>query len=133
MLVLTAPTPCTSIEKPDLNRFPGFVKATRTVGTIGQGECMFIPALWSHQVYTAECDNVAINFWYHPTVARGGVALFNLLNKQLFGRKMALAENAKMLVTCLLVALVALVVLLLAAAALLLMLLLLVLVLVPRR
>jgi hypothetical protein len=72
------------IERPDLERFPGFAHATRYTGTIESGDCLFLPALWTHQVYTGGCTNIGVNMWYRPIVARPVQLLHNLVHAHLF-------------------------------------------------
>lgn len=51
------------IDNPDLTRFPDFVKATRYECVLEEGDILFIPALWFHNVISLEFS-VAINiFW----------------------------------------------------------------------
>ena len=52
-------------EKPDLERYPLFSKAHAFVGLMEEGDVLFIPALWFHNMQALEFS-VAVNlFWKH--------------------------------------------------------------------
>jgi hypothetical protein len=72
------------IERPDFKKYPRFVNATRYTGVVEAGDCLYLPTLWTHQVYTGKCDNIGINMWYRPTVQRPVVLLHNLVHTHLF-------------------------------------------------
>ncbi|KAK2153919.1 hypothetical protein LSH36_281g03066 [Paralvinella palmiformis] len=56
--------------KPDLKRFPNFKSARPLTCTIDEGDALFMPAFWWHEVYSypnvVEKRNLAVNFWYEP-------------------------------------------------------------------
>jgi len=49
------------IYRPDLKRFPDFVKAKPLVGKVGPGDIVFIPAGWWHDVITLS-PSITLNF-----------------------------------------------------------------------
>ncbi|KAI8378028.1 cupin-like domain-containing protein [Radiomyces spectabilis] len=52
-------------QRPDLEQYPRFAHARPIVVTIGEGEMLYLPALWFHQVLQKGDDGViAINYWY---------------------------------------------------------------------
>ncbi len=55
------------ILKPNLERFPKFVKTKRMECTIGPGDVLFMPAFWWHEVQSIpdpeQHRNLAVNFW----------------------------------------------------------------------
>jgi len=53
-----------NIDKPDLEKFPDMKKAKPMTCHIKEGEMLFLPSNWWHQVYTID-RNLALNFWYH--------------------------------------------------------------------
>ena len=46
----------------------------------------YLPALWTHQVYTGSCDNTAINLWYRPKLALPLLLLHQVTTTQFFQR-----------------------------------------------
>ncbi|QSJ20131.1 cupin-like domain-containing protein [Nostoc sp. UHCC 0702] len=54
-----------SIDKPDFEKFPKFQKAKYTECLLEQGEMLFIPTYWWHQVYSLDQLNIAANFWWY--------------------------------------------------------------------
>lgn len=51
------------IDNPDLSRFPNFANATRYECLLEEGDILFIPALWFHNVISLEFS-IAVNvFW----------------------------------------------------------------------
>uniref|UniRef100_A0A8D2KYM6 tRNA-yW synthesizing protein 5 n=2 Tax=Varanus komodoensis TaxID=61221 RepID=A0A8D2KYM6_VARKO len=53
------------VDKPDLKKYPLFVKARRYECELKAGDVLFIPALWFHNV-TSEEFGVGVNvFWKH--------------------------------------------------------------------
>ncbi|KAG0189487.1 JmjC domain-containing protein 7 [Apophysomyces sp. BC1034] len=50
---------------PDLERFPRFAHAHPIVVTVNEGEMLYLPALWFHQVLQqGEEGVIAVNYWY---------------------------------------------------------------------
>ncbi|OZJ04654.1 hypothetical protein BZG36_02891 [Bifiguratus adelaidae] len=50
---------------PDLSRFPQFSKAKPLTVTVQQGDMLYLPAMWFHQVHQQGEDGViAVNYWY---------------------------------------------------------------------
>ncbi|OQR96007.1 hypothetical protein THRCLA_07404 [Thraustotheca clavata] len=58
------------INSPDLARYPLFKQAKSMNCLINEGDALYLPAYWWHEVrsYPAKGDhrNVAVNFWYTP-------------------------------------------------------------------
>uniref|UniRef100_H2ZI59 tRNA wybutosine-synthesizing protein 4 n=1 Tax=Ciona savignyi TaxID=51511 RepID=H2ZI59_CIOSA len=53
----------TDIDRPDLTKFPNFIKAKRYECVLEAGDILFIPALWFHNVIALEFG-IAVNvFW----------------------------------------------------------------------
>ena len=51
------------VDKPDLERFPKFAKAVQWTGTLKEGDVLFIPAMWWHNVRTlSPCYGLNIFF-----------------------------------------------------------------------
>eukprot|EP01065_Artemidia_motanka_P001447 TRINITY_DN10651_c0_g1_i2.p1 TRINITY_DN10651_c0_g1~~TRINITY_DN10651_c0_g1_i2.p1 ORF type:complete len:343 (+),score=96.60 TRINITY_DN10651_c0_g1_i2:149-1030(+) len=55
-------------SKPDLERFPRFAETTSYRVVLEAGEILFVPAHWWHQVHSRDSVNVAINFWFMPSL-----------------------------------------------------------------
>ena len=54
-----------NVDEPDLETFPLFEKATRYECELIAGDCLFIPALWLHNVIT-QSFSIGVNvFWKH--------------------------------------------------------------------
>ena len=55
------------ILKPDYQRFPKFKEARALNCTINEGDVLFMPSFWWHEVQSSpsreEPRNVAVNFW----------------------------------------------------------------------
>ncbi|KAK7098651.1 hypothetical protein V1264_002900 [Littorina saxatilis] len=58
------------ILRPHLERFPKFRAARPLSCTIGEGDVLFMPAFWWHEVQsrpnTLQQRNLAVNYWYEP-------------------------------------------------------------------
>lgn len=63
---------------PDFTKFPRFAHANPITITVNEGDMLYLPALWFHQVMQSGDDGViAINYWYdmeytnmlYPTIA----------------------------------------------------------------
>jgi hypothetical protein len=52
------------LDRPDLDRFPQFARATPVEVELHAGEILFMPAFWWHHV-VSEGENVAVNFWWN--------------------------------------------------------------------
>lgn len=56
------------ILKPDYNRFPKFKEAQALNCTINEGDVLFMPSFWWHEVQSYpsknEPRNLAVNFWW---------------------------------------------------------------------
>lgn len=51
------------IDKPDLKKYPEFIKAKRYEHCLDPGDILFIPALWFHNMKSLDCG-IAVNvFW----------------------------------------------------------------------
>ncbi|XP_068735056.1 tRNA wybutosine-synthesizing protein 5-like isoform X2 [Montipora capricornis] len=59
-----------NILKPDYTRFPKFKEARALNCTINEGDVLFMPSYWWHEVQSypskKEARNLAVNFWYEP-------------------------------------------------------------------
>jgi cupin-like protein len=52
-----------NIDSPDLQKFPKFHKAQSVECILEEGEMLFIPAGWWHQVYSLDLA-ISVNFWW---------------------------------------------------------------------
>eukprot|EP01063_Lacrimia_lanifica_P006819 TRINITY_DN14291_c0_g1_i1.p1 TRINITY_DN14291_c0_g1~~TRINITY_DN14291_c0_g1_i1.p1 ORF type:complete len:357 (+),score=134.74 TRINITY_DN14291_c0_g1_i1:58-1071(+) len=55
-------------EHPDYAKFPRFVDAKGHRVKLSAGDILFVPAMWWHQVHHEAAVNVAVNFWYLPSL-----------------------------------------------------------------
>lgn len=62
------------ITKPDFERFPLFKETAPLNCTIEEGEVLFMPAFWWHEVRSSPNPktnrNLAINYWYEPFLTK---------------------------------------------------------------
>ncbi|XP_071809450.1 uncharacterized protein [Asterias amurensis] len=62
------------ILNPDFERFPAFAKTHPLNCTINEGDVLFMPAFWWHEVQSypnvTERRNLAVNFWYEPFLTK---------------------------------------------------------------
>lgn len=60
------PISLVDLKKPDLERFPNFVKAqaASTQVILEAGDAIFIPTLWWHAVESLDDINVLVNYWW---------------------------------------------------------------------
>ncbi|CAH1256690.1 JMJD7 [Branchiostoma lanceolatum] len=62
------------ILKPNFKRFPKFAEAVPLNCTIDEGEVLYMPAHWWHEVQSypssTQHRNLAINFWYEPFLTK---------------------------------------------------------------
>ncbi|XP_078667713.1 uncharacterized protein LOC144909547 [Branchiostoma floridae x Branchiostoma belcheri] len=62
------------ILKPNFQRFPQFAAALPVNCTIAEGEVLYMPAHWWHEVQSypssTQHRNLAINFWYEPFLTK---------------------------------------------------------------
>ncbi|XP_022083577.1 jmjC domain-containing protein 7-like isoform X5 [Acanthaster planci] len=62
------------IVDPDFERFPAFAEARPLNCTINEGDVLFMPAFWWHEVQSypnvTEGRNLAVNFWYEPFLTK---------------------------------------------------------------
>jgi len=84
-----------SIDNCDLHRFPRFAEAKPYIAVLGEGDILYMPSNWSHQVYTfadASRPSLAYNAWFFTSPRY-------MRRKQLPGLKglIAHAENLGML------------------------------------
>ena len=59
------------IENPDYERFPLYRNAKPEIAVVKAGDMLYIPADWSHQVYTINCEEsrgIGINYLYPVTL-----------------------------------------------------------------
>ena len=57
------------IRKPNLERFPAFSDAVGMTCVIREGDALFLPAFWWHEVQSRPDDharNIAVNWWFAP-------------------------------------------------------------------
>jgi jumonji domain-containing protein 7 len=60
------------IEQPDVERHPRFAAATRVECEVREGDVLYLPAFWWHQVASSpSCNaskprNLAVNYWFAP-------------------------------------------------------------------
>ncbi|GGK48861.1 cupin-like domain-containing protein [Salinarimonas ramus] len=54
-----------NIDAPDLERFPRFADAQMYEVEIEEGDLLFIPTYWWHQVYS-ETAGISVNIWFIP-------------------------------------------------------------------
>eukprot|EP00624_Nannochloropsis_granulata_P001146 evm.model.NODE_15307_length_16043_cov_30.735523.2 len=56
------------LEEPDLTRHPDVVKATPFRVSLKEGECLYLPAYWHHEVKSVAGEegglNAAVNYWF---------------------------------------------------------------------
>ncbi|RUS81923.1 hypothetical protein EGW08_010309 [Elysia chlorotica] len=62
------------LKKPDLERFPLFADTRPMKCSIKEGEVLFMPAFWWHEVQStpniSQHRNLAVNFWYKPFLTK---------------------------------------------------------------
>ncbi|KAK3728899.1 hypothetical protein RRG08_051549 [Elysia crispata] len=62
------------LKRPDLKRFPLFADTRPMKCSIKEGEVLFMPAFWWHEVQSrpnmSQHRNLAVNFWYKPFLTR---------------------------------------------------------------
>lgn len=62
------------IKAPDYHRFPLFKSAMPLNCTISEGDALFMPAFWWHEVQSypspTSLRNLAVNYWYRPFLTR---------------------------------------------------------------
>ncbi|HYN08794.1 MAG TPA: cupin-like domain-containing protein [Vicinamibacterales bacterium] len=68
------------IEEPDLTKFPRFTRKGSIDLTLAEGETLYIPGLWWHQVYSE--PSMAVNFWWWP---RGIALAKTVCSRQMIG------------------------------------------------
>ncbi|CAO3659635.1 unnamed protein product [Umbelopsis ramanniana] len=89
----TMKTPCSPVDPsdPDLERFPRFQYAKPITVTVREGEMLYLPAFWMHQVTQDGAEGViAVNYWYdldyqsilYPTVSHLRRLVTNVLDDQ---------------------------------------------------
>ena len=58
------------IKKPDFARFSNFTRASPLKCVLEEGDVLFMPSFWWHEVQSypskTESRNLAVNYWYHP-------------------------------------------------------------------
>ncbi|ORX61365.1 Clavaminate synthase-like protein [Hesseltinella vesiculosa] len=69
--------------QPDLKRYPRFKHAKPIIATVNEGEMLYLPALWFHQVLQqGEQGTIAVNYWYDmkmDTMLYPSIGLFRRL------------------------------------------------------
>ena len=68
------------------NQFPLLFKTHPIKVVVSQGEMLYIPSLWLHQV-TQTCETVGVNFWYDMKFDSSHWCYFNFLQKMKLGRE----------------------------------------------
>lgn len=56
--------------RPDLARFPKFDPSRAVHVELREGEALYLPAYWWHQVESLGDENVNLNFWWFPPVRK---------------------------------------------------------------
>ena len=63
-----------NILKPDYSQFPEYMYARPMNCTITEGDVLYMPAFWWHEVQSypnpTEKRNLAINYWYEPFLVK---------------------------------------------------------------
>ncbi|MHB9147655.1 MAG: cupin-like domain-containing protein [Candidatus Amoebophilus sp.] len=54
------------LENPNYDKFPKFRFAQPLVCDLEEGELLYLPSCWWHQVYSVDVWNVSINFFWRP-------------------------------------------------------------------
>ena len=54
-------------DTPDLERYPLFSKAKVYRVHLREGDCLFLPGHWWHQVTSSPTECLAVSTWYHPS------------------------------------------------------------------
>ena len=57
------------LKKPNFERFPLFYEATPLQCRVAQGDVIFLPSFWWHEVQSvpdAASRNIAVNYWFDP-------------------------------------------------------------------
>lgn len=71
-----------NIDDPDLDRYPLYAKATPYRVVLEEGDILYLPAYWHHEVQSLPDEeglNIAVNFWYeNMTAPVDDVALLKL-------------------------------------------------------
>ncbi|CAF1448656.1 unnamed protein product [Rotaria sordida] len=58
-----------NIEQPDFDTYPLVRHATYYTGTLQSGDCLFIPALWFHNIKSLDTYSISLNvFWRHLNI-----------------------------------------------------------------
>jgi len=65
-------------NNPDCEKWPLFKKAKLGFAHIAQGDCLFMPAYWFHQVTSSPGVCLAISHWYHTHHNIVDVAMFGM-------------------------------------------------------
>mmetsp|Transcript_9740 Transcript_9740/g.14372 ORF Transcript_9740/g.14372 Transcript_9740/m.14372 type:complete len:393 (+) Transcript_9740:40-1218(+) len=50
----------------EYRKYPLYRQSREYVLRVREGECMYLPAYWYHEVESSHQDSLAINYWYHP-------------------------------------------------------------------
>ena len=62
------------ILKPDFDRFPNYTRAVPLECFLNEGDVLYLPAFWWHEVQSYpnknEHRNLAVNFWYQPFLTK---------------------------------------------------------------
>ncbi|KQM86330.1 cupin [Sphingomonas sp. Leaf23] len=84
------------LRAPDLDRYPRFADALgqAQVADLTQGDVLFYPALWWHNVEALDRFNVMINYWWNDAPAFADSPMTTLLHAMLSLRERPAAERA---------------------------------------
>lgn len=88
------PTSMVDLERPDLQRYPRFAEAARSMllAELEPGDALFIPSLWWHDVRATGPLNVLVNYWWGQ--GAGGSPFAALLHAMLAIRDLPRGQRA---------------------------------------
>jgi Cupin-like domain len=86
------PTSLVDPEAPDLDRYPRFAEAQKSmmIADLGPGDAIVIPPLWWHHVRARDRLNVLVNYWWDH---RSGAAFLALIHAVMSVRDLPSAEK----------------------------------------
>eukprot|EP00347_Sterkiella_histriomuscorum_P019921 403339797 len=66
---------------PDYEQFPLFRKAKLMSAFVDQGDCLYMPSYWWHQVESSKGVTLALSHWYNPQHLVTDITTFAMVNK----------------------------------------------------